>query len=104
MSRPLRALGVPVRNGRIARAAAAAVFSMGMGVSAHGAVNTWTGSGGSSWSTASWSIVGGPGTGDTASFTDAGSVTFPDTVTSILDANRTISGLAFAVSSGKYHT
>jgi fibronectin-binding autotransporter adhesin len=56
------------------------------------------------WSDANWSQSGGPGTTDTASFTDTGSVSFPGTVTSILNADRTIGGLAFADSGGHYQT
>jgi len=69
------------------------------------AVVSWTGTGGSSWATASsWSNGSGPGTTDTANFTNTGSVTLPGTVTSIVNANRTIGGLAFSNTSGDYQT
>ncbi len=71
---------------------------------AHAGVVTWTGTGGSSWANSSWSVSGGPGTTDTASFTNTGSVSFAGTTTSILNANRTIGGLAFVNSSGDFHT
>jgi len=71
--------------------------------SADAGVVTWTGAGGQSWSNASWN-PGPPGGTDTVSFTDAGSVGFPGTVTSSLDVSRTIGGLAFSDSAGHYHT
>ncbi len=71
---------------------------------AHAGVVTWTGSSGESWADASWSLAGGPGTADTASFTNAASVSIPGTVTSILNADRTIGGLAFSNTAGNYQT
>ncbi len=85
--------------------AMAGVIAAFPAASARAAVS-WTGTGGTSWSTTtSWSPNGtGPSTTDTASFTDTGSTTFVGDITSIVNANRTIGGLAFNNTAGKYHT
>ncbi len=88
----------------VARAAVAILLLFVIDISP-AAVFTWTGSGGTSWATSSnWNPTGGPGTSDTASFTNTGSVTFPGTVTSVLDTNHTVGGLVFVNSSGHYDT
>jgi hypothetical protein len=98
-----------VRHRWLNRLLAAAVFgSLGTVAvtsrSASAGIVTWNGNGGESWADASWSNSTGPGTTDTASFTDTASVQFPGTVTSILDSTRTIGGLAFTDTAGHYHT
>ena len=99
-----------VRCGRTTarRFFAAAVFS-GASLAAssvNAAAFTWTGTGGQNWATASnWNPSGpGPGATDTASFTDAGSLTLPGETTNVLNANRTIAGLSYSNTSGRHHT
>jgi fibronectin-binding autotransporter adhesin len=66
---------------------------------------SWLGANGSSWTTnANWSNNAGPATTDIVDFNDPGASTSPGNVTSLLNANRTIGGLQFNDSSGKYHT
>jgi hypothetical protein len=66
-------------------------------------LSTWTGAGGTNWAAASWSPAA-PGTLDTALFGDTGSSTLPNDMTVFLDQNRTIGGLAFSNTAGKYTT
>jgi hypothetical protein len=78
-----------------------------LGFTAHSksAVVSWKRANGSSWATASnWNNGTGPSIGDTANFTNTGSVTLPNTATSILNANRTIGGLSFSNTSGNFHS
>jgi hypothetical protein len=70
-----------------------------------GAAINWTGAGGSSWAAGgSWSNGSGPGTTDTASFTDTGASPIPGDPTSFLNASRTIGGLNFSDTATKFHT
>src|SRR5215213_2007820 len=74
-------------------------------LAAHAATVGWTGSGGASWATgSSWNNGSGPTAADTAAFTDAGSTNQPNEVTSLLNAPRTIGGLSFSNTLGKFHT
>jgi len=65
----------------------------------------WTGGGtGNSWATGSnWSDGNGPGPSETAYFYRDGTTGLPNEVTNVLDADRTIGGLAYLVNSG-FHT
>ena len=66
---------------------------------------SWIGPAGASWGAGTaWSNRTGPGTGDTANFTDTGSINLPGEPTSVLDASRTIGGLNFSNSSSHFHT
>jgi hypothetical protein len=84
----------------------ASLVAAGMPVAPAGAaVVSWTATTvGASWGASSWSVAGGPGTGDTANFTDTGSFTLAGEPTSVLNADRTIAGLIFTNASSKFHT
>lgn len=82
-----------------------ALLLLGTALQAGAVTVTWSGGGGISWATgSSWSVPAGPGTGDTASFSDTGASTLPGEVTSLVNADRTINGLAFNDTSTKFHT
>lgn len=69
------------------------------------ASDTWTGAAGTDWANGhNWSTGSGPGPNDTVLFTDTGSSILPGDVTSVVNADRTIGGLAFIDTSGHYHT
>jgi hypothetical protein len=83
------------------------LFFIGLSLTsvAYAATVTWSGAGGTSWATgSSWSIAAGPGSGDTAAFTDAGATTIPGDVTSVLNTSRTIGGLTFSNTATKFQT
>jgi hypothetical protein len=66
---------------------------------------TWSGATSTNWGTnTNWTGGAIPGTGDTASFTDTKAETLPGEVTSVLNVDKTIGGLAFSNTTGKYHT
>ena len=66
---------------------------------------SWTGMAGTDWANGkNWSNSTGPASSDTVLFTDTGSSILPDDVTSVVNADRTIGGLAFSDSAGHYHT
>ncbi len=66
---------------------------------------TWSGAGGVSWGTGlNWSNTSGPGIGDSAAFNDTGASVLPGDVTSVLDVSRSIAGLSFNDTAGKFHT
>src|SRR5437588_4359123 len=66
---------------------------------------TWTGMAGTDWGNGkNWSNGTGPAATDTALFTDTGSSILPNDVTSVVNADRTIGGLAFSDGAGHYHT
>lgn len=72
--------------------------------SANAAIS-WTGAAGTDWGNGkNWSNNAGPSTTDTALFNDIGSSILPGDVTSIVNADRTIGGLAFNDGAGHYHT
>jgi hypothetical protein len=84
--------------------AAAAVLSWAPVQSVVGSV-TWNGSAGTDWANAhNWSNNSGPSATDTVFYNDTGSSILPGDVTSVVNVDRTIGGLAFSDSGGHYHT
>ncbi len=77
-----------------------------LGLSASAVTVEWNGARPSdSWSDgANWNGGSAPDPTEAALFTNAGSSTIPNEVTSVLMADRTIGGLLFSNSTGKYHT
>jgi hypothetical protein len=92
-------------SSRVILVAAAATAASALLQSSANAAVSWTGTGGVNWATgSSWSNGSGPSTADTVNFTDVGSTNQPNEVTSLLNISRTIGGLSFNNSAGKFHT
>ncbi len=85
---------------------AAVLAAAALGTLPAGAAVTWVGNGSNTnWATTTnWSNLAGPGTSDTAVFTDTGSSTLPAETTVLFDTNHTIGGMSFTDNAGKYHT
>lgn len=93
-----------MKHAHVKRLIAAAIVGCIPIGSAKAAIS-WTGAAGTDWANGkNWSNNAGPSTTDTALFNDVGSSILPGDVTSIVNADRTVGGLAFTDSAGHYHT
>ena len=90
---------------RFKSSAAAIVTAACLAMRTASADVSWTGTTSTSWATGTnWSNGSGPAATDIVDFNDPGASTSPGNVTSLLNVSRTIGGLQFNDSSGKYHT